>query len=476
MNIKVHIMRKILFLFVIISSMSLAQNYGSWTLTDSLNIPRWWAASAELDNGNILVTGGEDSVGIHNTEIYNYENGLWEPSTPMIIGRFHHMLVKLNNGNVMAIGGFGTKSCEIYDTTTKQWSLTDSLHYERSMLETATVLNNGNVLVTGGYYLAVGIEKSLNSCEIYNVGTGKWNITDSLKIDRFSHTATKLLDGRVLVAGGFSRTKKNLTDCEIYDPNTGKWTEAAPLNVGRYEHSATLLPDGNVLVMGGEDNSPTNSWLNSCELYNPAQNSWTVVDSLIVPHSLHSALLLKNGLVLIAGGGYDSNVWELYNPGNFTNVYMGYFPSDTTSLSLINLLPNGKVLAAGGFTWTNGNLPLLSAAKACYIYDPGNINGIKEGKNSTVKDFELYQNYPNPFNPSTTIEYDLPKEGFVDLSIYNILGKRIITLVQKVQPSGKYSVSWSGKNEKGTNISSGIYFYQLREGNFTATKKFLLLK
>ena len=466
-------MRKILFLFVIISSMSLAQNYGSWTHTDSLNIPRWYAASVELANGNVLVTGGisTDSGAITNSEIYNTKTEIWKITNPMNIGRQYHIMVLLNDGNIMAIGGFGTKSCEIYDTTTKKWSLTDSLHYERSMSETATVLNNGNVLVTGGYYLAVGIEKSLNSCEIYNVGTGKWNITDSLKIDRFSHTATKLLDGRVLVAGGFSRTKKNLTDCEIYDPNTGKWTEAAPLNIGRYEHSATLLPDGKVLIMGGEDNSPTNSWLNSCELYDPVQNTWTVVDSLIVPHSLHSALLLKNGLVLIAGGGYDSNVWELYNPGNFTNVYMGYFPSDTTSLSLINLLPNGKVLAAGGFTWTNGNLPLLSAAKACYIYDPGNINGIKEGKNSTVKDFELYQNYPNPFNPSTTIEYDLPKEGFVTLKVYDVLGNLVKTLVNKYQAKGRYDINFNAGN-----IASGIYIYQLQSGNFISTKKMLLLK
>ena len=127
-------------------------------------------------------------------------------------------------------------------------------------------------------------------------------------------------------------------------------------------------------------------------------------------------------------------------------------------------------------SYHHGNLPLLSAAKACYIYDPGNINGIKEGKNSTVKDFELYQNYPNPFNPSTTIQYVLPKEGFVDLSIYNILGKRIITLVQKVQSSGKYSVSWSGKNEKGTNISSGIYFYVLKAGGYSLTKKMIYLR
>ena len=85
--------------------------------------------------------------------------------------------------------------------------------------------------------------------------------------------------------------------------------------------------------------------------------------------------------------------------------------------------------------------------------------------------FSLSQNYPNPFNPSTRIEYSIPSDGFVSLTIYNTIGQEVSTLVNENQTAGNYSVSFSADK-----LPSGLYFYSLRNGNYTATKKMLLLK
>lgn len=90
--------------------------------------------------------------------------------------------------------------------------------------------------------------------------------------------------------------------------------------------------------------------------------------------------------------------------------------------------------------------------------------------------YQLYDNYPNPFNPTTTISYDLPKSSDVRLDIFNILGRRVGTLVEETQAAGHYDVTWNGKNETGQAVSSGIYFYKLSTEEYTVSKKMTLLK
>ncbi|NQV38027.1 MAG: tandem-95 repeat protein [Candidatus Marinimicrobia bacterium] len=92
------------------------------------------------------------------------------------------------------------------------------------------------------------------------------------------------------------------------------------------------------------------------------------------------------------------------------------------------------------------------------------------------QEFALHQNFPNPFNPRTTIHYDLPEDGFVKLSVYDITGRLIVTLVNENQEAGYRSTRWDGKNSAGTSISTGMYLCVLKAGSHTATRKMLLLK
>jgi flagellar hook assembly protein FlgD len=90
--------------------------------------------------------------------------------------------------------------------------------------------------------------------------------------------------------------------------------------------------------------------------------------------------------------------------------------------------------------------------------------------------FNLSQNYPNPFNGSTIIKYSLPRLSDVDISIYNILGQKVISLVAAMQPTGDYQINWHGIDWKGNPLASGIYFYCLKTDNYQSIKKMVLLK
>ena len=99
------------------------------------------------------------------------------------------------------------------------------------------------------------------------------------------------------------------------------------------------------------------------------------------------------------------------------------------------------------------------------------ILDVRDNIKSIPVSFTLYQNYPNPFNPNTLIKYSIGNESFVTLKIYDSLGREVKTLVNRLQQSGNYEVSY-----QPGNLSTGIYFYTLRSGNFQVTKKMLFLK
>ena len=90
--------------------------------------------------------------------------------------------------------------------------------------------------------------------------------------------------------------------------------------------------------------------------------------------------------------------------------------------------------------------------------------------------FTLHQNYPNPFNPITTLRYDLPVNGFVNITVYDMLGRKVKTLINQTQDTGYRSVIWNATNDYGRPVSAGIYLYQIQAGKYISTKKMVLLK
>ncbi len=118
----------------------------------------------------------------------------------------------------------------------------------------------------------------------------------------------------------------------------------------------------------------------------------------------------------------------------------------------------------------------LSSNKA-YLYTLESVTGVEEVDHGIVpNDFVLYQNQPNPFNPSTVIPFALSSRASVTLSVYNLLGQKVVDLVDEEMPVGNYQVDWNGTDEAGKPVSSGVYFYLLRCGDHSLSKKMILLK
>jgi hypothetical protein len=122
-----------------------------------------------------------------------------------------------------------------------------------------------------------------------------------------------------------------------------------------------------------------------------------------------------------------------------------------------------------------GSMNLTAAGQKIFLnavqYMITGTVGVAKEPASVVKEFALDQNYPNPFNPSTSITYQVSKEGFVSIKVYDLIGREVATLVNEVKHAGSYWTEWNA-----VGMCSGIYFYTMQANSFSATRKMLLLK
>ncbi len=344
-----------------------------WTETGALNTARYNHTATLLPNGKVLVAGGYRLSGsgssfLTSAELYDPATGIWTVTSPLNNSRHTHTATLLPSGKVLVAGGTSggnvLTSAELYDPATGTWSVTGSLRDAR-VSHTATLLPNGKVLVAAGVN-----ENELTSAELYDPATGTWSVTGSLNNHRFFHTATLLPNGKVLVAAGFQRGFNLLTSAELYDPATGTWTETSSLNTRRYNHTATLLPNGKVLVAGGGNNNATG--IASAEVYDFASGTWSATGSLSTSRFDHTATLLPSGKILVVGGhtdGFSSDYLasaEVYDPASGIWSQTGALNTARTGHTA-TLLPNGKVLVAGGSGPHQGVFNPLSSAE---LYDP----------------------------------------------------------------------------------------------------------
>ncbi|MGB7749167.1 MAG: kelch repeat-containing protein [Verrucomicrobiia bacterium] len=188
---------------------------------------------------------------------------------------------------------------------------------------------------------------ALNLSVIYDAQAASWVTNSPMTTTRQYQTATLLPNGKLLIVGGVNGTY--LSSTELYDPATGKCMTTGALNTGRAYHTATLLPNGKVLVAGGENPSSPGIYLSSAELYDPTAGTWTTTGSLATSRAHHTATLLPNGKVLVAGGynfSYPASA-ELYDPATGKWTTSGALKT-ARDLHTATLLPNGQVLVAGG--------------------------------------------------------------------------------------------------------------------------------
>ncbi len=322
---------------------------------------RTYHTTTLLPDGRVFVVGGwNGSNSLASGEIYDYSAGASSAAGDMGTVRSNHTVTLLSNGTLLVAGGVnnGTtlNSAEIYDPSAGTYTATTGNMGTARKNFTATLLPNGKVLIVGGWDGTTGY----NTAEIYNPATKTFAATGSMTTGRYYHTATLLHDGKVLITGGSNGLTGNTA--EIYNPETGTFTLlSGRMTSKRVFHSATLLTNGKVLIAGGWDSG--NGYLDSTELFNPANNSFTAAGSMNYIRFNHTATLLANGKVLIAGGDLNQGgTAELFNPN--TGICTIITPLSTfRRFHCATLLHGGMVLISGGYNGTE-------AVSTMELYDP----------------------------------------------------------------------------------------------------------
>jgi hypothetical protein len=376
----------------------------TWTQNGSMSTPRAGHAAVLLTNGKVLLAGGINNTPFCNggtcipfttqssAEIYDPVAHTVSPAgNSMQVAREAPTATVLNSGLVLIAGGnhgrflgsipvsSPTQTADLFDPSSNTFSSTGNMHFARCG-GTATKLLDGRVLIVGG--------AANEPAEIYDPGQGTFSTTGTPVTSRIiGLTATLLRDGKVLFTGGttnlgceWNPSQVNPQDivanAEIFDPAMGTFSAAANMNVSRMEHTATLLNNGKVLIVGGT--SDLQNGLASAEIYDPVQNTFTLSNgTLNSARAGHTASVLANGLVLVAGGSNP----VAGNGGAFTDLNSAelYTPATdsfqtTLSMASSRQLPSAVVLADGSLL-ESGGASASGALSGMESYAPPTVSG-----------------------------------------------------------------------------------------------------
>ena len=252
-------------------------------------------------------------------------------------------------------------------------------------------LRDGRVLICGG--TATGeVGGVLSSAELYDPVARTFTPTGSMTVPRAGQTITMLRDGRVLLTGGVQNAgfRSELSSAEIYDPAAGTFSATGSMSVPREGHTATILRDGRVLIAGGSDNGIHT--LDSAEIFDPSSGTFSRTGHLHQPRVAHVAALLGTGKVLIAGGGrggmpggyisYDTA--EMYDPSTRSfSAVRAHMKSDRVGAAAVKL-NDGRMLIVGGksgrmMTSRLRNIASFTPLNTAEIFDPESGTFIRTG-------------------------------------------------------------------------------------------------
>jgi hypothetical protein len=314
----------------------------------------------------------------------------WKPVGKISQGRVRPSLTLLADGTVLVAGGdvavngqlVGTASAERFDPKTNQFLPQGPMRSAHGGIHAAVRLHDGRVLV-------MGAEDETNtvvaSADLFDPGTSSFTRTGPMTVPRSNMTGTLLPDGRVLVVGGYRYDPATVTvyaSAELFDPATETFSPAGSVGSPRVDHAAVALPDGRVVILGGSSDagSEGGKLLRPVEIYDPAPGTFTVHGELAIPRVGMTASLLPDGKILVAGGatvGQNGlvlqNDVEIYDPTTGQSKVVSNLPTPHWDYAA-TALPGGQILLIGG--WKNTSVTAVS--NRVDLFDPvsGQVSSI----------------------------------------------------------------------------------------------------
>ena len=440
-----------------------------WEIGANMPTARYSGVTGTYDGEIFVAVGRDNASSPYNTDVveaYDYSSDTWRTnctSAPtarrMVAGGAMYA-----DEYLYAIGGRNTTSTtvgnnEIYDMSTDTW--TTGAACTPRWAHAGAVLD-GYVYVFGG--------TPTTTTERYNIATNTWESLPSMP-NAAGWLGGCTAAGKVYAVGG-SGTETVMRE---YDPATNTWSLKAPIPHGRL-YARCVAHNDLVYSCGGDQGG------NNIDVYDPATNTWITETNMPATISWQQMGVSEAAIYVIGGTPtsspvvYQNQVWigplaEPAEPWIWVSPEEGTIePGSSEMITVTFLMPDtaivGDVYTADIFIDNNTITPTITIPVTVTI-----VEAVDESVELLPMEYALYQNYPNPFNPTTRIRFDLRERSHVLLEVYNILGQKVVTLLDRSMDAGRYNADFDA-----TRLASGVYFYRITANNFTDLKKMILIR
>jgi len=369
--------------------------------------------SLVLPDGRFAVVGDISSttIGTNLVEVYDPETRRFQTTGRLLDTRWFESAAALADGRILVASGrtnistqFLTSSAELFNPTNGTSTRVGNVNLSR-FSSYAITLDDGRVLIAGG--TSTPPAPLPMQTELFNPATGLFTLSGTMLVSRpFAAdmcSVTKLSDGRILFTGGTSAQAMN---AEIFDPATETFHLTGPMVARRTWHSATLLPDGRVVIIGGGTNTLSSGYTNLVEVFDPITETFSALGTNAITRRNHSATLLPDGRILVAGGWLPTangsllatSSVEIFDPTTGTSEYIGEMASRRAE-HRVAALPNGQLIINGGRQETGVPYKTAEIFDPLLFMRPDDLYAFyQEFANLTLENQQLTQLYNNATN------------------------------------------------------------------------------
>jgi N-acetylneuraminic acid mutarotase len=409
---------------------SVVVSSASWTTVAPIPTTTYFGGGvgySRNDSGWVFVVGGNGSAsGINNLQIYNVKSNTWSAGATLSQAN-RIMATAILKDSLYSIGG--VSGANVYLTTNERYDIRSNTWVLKAPLPSAAAFGKAVGYQDSLIYFAGGTDGTVvySNVWIYNAKSNTWRTATPLPATRFGGAFSRSGDTLVYVGGAdlsvfYATTYRGVISQS--DRSVITWTTGANFPAGvMYRMDAHQWGSKGIILTGGSNAAAWTAISAVTYSYSPGANTWAPL-----PNKPTAWTCGQSGSVSLGGGAW-------------------------------------KLVCATGYNGT-GNITTTEV-----FTDTLAVVGVEPVNNTVPETYSLSQNYPNPFNPSTNIKFAVPQAGNVKMVIFDVMGREVATLVNEFRPAGNYAVDFNA-----SALSSGVYFYRINAGNFTDTKKMILIK